>query len=165
MRVYADLRLKDVPGQLVKALEPVSTFDGNIIGVVHHHDNIAGGRISVNLTFEVKTQKQLENMLHAWKESDVDIAKLSSLFETFEFDYVIAGDISPQELREITDGIESMSDLDSVDIRYSISPSSGEKAVLVYGKVRQKPVLDRIEDFLRQRSLQSGYLLISGLGE
>ncbi|MDD1769644.1 MAG: hypothetical protein LUO79_01025 [Methanomassiliicoccales archaeon] len=165
MRVYADLRLKDVPGQLVKALEPVSTFDGNIIGVVHHHDNIAGGRISVNLTFEVKTQKQLENMLRAWKESDVDVAKLSSLFETYEFDYVIAGDISPQELREITDGIESMSDLDSVDIRYSISPSSGEKAVLVYGKVRQKPVLDRIEDFLRQRSLQSGYLLISGLGE
>jgi len=165
MRVYADLRLKDVPGQLVKALEPVSTFDGNIIGVVHHHDNIAGGRISVNLTFEVKTQKQLENMLRAWKESDVDVAKLSSLFETFEFDYVIAGDISPQELREITDGIESMSDLDSVDIRYSVSPSSGEKAVLVYGKVRQKPVLDRIEDFLRQRSLQSGYLLISGLGE
>jgi len=165
MRVHADLRLKDVPGQLVKALEPVSNFGGNIIGVVHHHDKVAGGRISVNLTFEVKTQKQLENMLRAWKESDVDVAKLSSLFETFEFEYVITGDISPQELREITDGIESMSDLDSVDIRYSISPSSGEKAVLVYGKVRQKPVLDRIEDFLRQRALQSGYLLISGLGE
>jgi ACT domain-containing protein len=165
MRVYADLRLKDVPGQLVKALEPVSSFDGNIVGVVHHHENVAGGRIGVNLTFEVKTQKQLEGMLRAWKERDVDVARLSSLFETFEFEYVITGDISPQELREITDGIESMSDLDSVDIRYSISPASGEKAVLIYGKVRQKPVLDRIEDFLRQRALQSDYLLIRGLGE
>jgi len=165
MRVHADLRLKDVPGQLVRALEPISSFGGNIVGVVHHHDQVAGGRISVNVTFEVKSQKQLESTLQAWKGLDIDVARLSSLFETFEFEYVITGEISPTELREITDGIESVNELDSVDLRYSVSPSTGEKAILIFGKVKQKAALARVDDFLRQRALQSGFLLISGLGE
>ncbi|HXZ23558.1 MAG TPA: hypothetical protein VEH08_02360 [Methanomassiliicoccales archaeon] len=163
--MHADLRLKDVPGQLVRALEPISTFGGNINGVVHHHEKVIGGRISVNVTFEVKGQKQLEGMLQAWKERDVDVAKLSSLFETYEFEYVLAGDISPQELHGITEGIEAVHDLDSVELRYSVSPSTGDKAVLVYGKVKQKAALDRVDDLLRQRAMDSGYLLIGGLGE
>ena len=43
MRVNVDLRLKDVPGQLIGALEPVSRNDGNIVGVVHSHDQISAG--------------------------------------------------------------------------------------------------------------------------
>jgi ACT domain-containing protein len=157
MRVHADLRLKDVPGQLVKALEPISTSEGNIVGVVHHHDVVIGGRITVNLTFEV--------ILSDWKERDVDVARLSSMFETFEFEYLIVGDIPPTELRELTDGIESMEDLDAVDIRYSVSPATGEKAAMIFGKVKQKSAISRVEDFLRQRSMQAGFLLISGLGD
>jgi ACT domain-containing protein len=165
MRVHADLRLKDVPGQLVKALEPISTSEGNIVGVVHHHDVVLAGRISVNVTFEVNSQKQLEHILAVWKERDVDVARLSSMFETFEFEYLIVGEIAPNELREITDGIESLEHLDAVDIRYSISPSTGEKAAMVYGKVKERSALARVDDFLRQLSMQAGFLLISGLGD
>ncbi|MCU0861777.1 MAG: hypothetical protein MUE65_05610, partial [Methanomassiliicoccales archaeon] len=100
-----------------------------------------------------------------WKERDVDVARLSSMFETFEFEYLIVGDIPPSELRELTDGIESMEDLDAVDIRYSVSPSTGEKAAMIFGKVKQKSAMGRVEDFLRQRSMQAGFLLISGLGD
>jgi len=165
MRVHADLRLKDIPGQLVRALEPISASEGNIVGVVHHHDAVIGGRITVNVTFEVKSQKQLERILSDWKERDVDVARLSSMFETFEFEYLIVGDIPPAELRELTDGIESVEDLDSVDIRYSVSPATGEKAAMIFGKVKQKSAINRVEDFLRQRSMQTGFLLISGLGD
>lgn len=165
MRVHADLRLKDVPGQLVRALEPISTREGNIVGVVHHHDVVIGGRITVNVTFEVKSQKQLEHILIDWKERDVDVARLSSMLETFEFEYLIVGDIPPSELRELTDGIESMEDLHAVDIRYSVSPATGEKAAMIFGKMKQKSAMNRVEDFLRQRSMQAGFLLISGLGD
>jgi len=165
MRVHADLRLKDVPGQLVRALEPISSYDGNIVSVVHHHDVLVGGRITVNVTFEVKSQKALENILAIWKERDMDVARLSSMFETFEFEYLIVGDIPPEELREITDGIESMMELDSVDIRYSVSPATGEKAAMIFGKVKDRSAIHRIEDFIRQRSMNAGFLMISSLGE
>lgn len=165
MRVHADLRLKDVPGQLVRALEPISANDGNIVSVVHHHEVIIGGRITVNVTFEVKTQKALESILAIWKERDMDVARLSSMFETFEFEYLLVGDIPPNELREITDGIESMAELDSVDIRYSVSPATGEKAAMIFGKVKDRSTINRVEDFIRHRSMQAGFLLISGLGD
>lgn len=165
MRVHADLRLKDVPGQLVRALEPISANDGNIVSVVHHHEVIIGGRITVNVTFEVKTQKALESILAIWKERDMDVARLSSMFETFEFEYLLVGDIPPNELREITDGIESMAELDSVDIRYSVSPATGEKAAMIFGKVKDRSAINRVEDFIRHRSMQAGFLLISGLGD
>lgn len=165
MRVHADLRLKDVPGQLVRALEPISSNDGNIVSVVHHHDVMVGGRITVNVAFEVKSQKALESILGIWKERDMDVARLSSMFETYEFEYLIVGDIPPSELREITDGIESMSELDSVDIRYSVSPATGEKAAMIFGKVKDRSAITRVEDFIRQRSMHAGFLLISSLGD
>ncbi|MEM0448568.1 MAG: hypothetical protein QW520_01945 [Methanomassiliicoccales archaeon] len=165
MRVHADLRLKDVPGQLVKALEPISASDGNIVGVVHNHEAVVAGRITVNVTFEISSQRQLERIMAEWKERDIDVARLSSMLETFEFEYLIVGDIKPSELRELTDGIESMEDLVTVDIRYSMSPATGEKAALIFGKVRQKSAIARVEDFLHQRSMHSGLLLISGLGD
>jgi ACT domain-containing protein len=165
MRVHADLRLKDVPGQLVRALEPISSNDGNIVSVVHHHDVLLGGRITVNVAFEVKSQKALESILAIWKERDMDVARLSSMFETFEFEYLIVGDIPPAELREITDGIESMAELDSVEIRYSVSPATGEKAAMIFGKVKDRSAISRVEDFIRQRSMHAGFLLISSLGD
>jgi ACT domain-containing protein len=165
MKVHADLRLKDVPGQLVGALEPISANDGNIVGVVHHHDVVMGGRISVNVTFIVKSQKSLEKILETWREREVDVARLSSMFETFEFEYLIIGDLSPSELKTITDGIEGIGDLDSVEIRYSVATSVEDKAAMIFGRVRRKDALDRVEDFLRHRSLDAKFLLIGGLGE
>jgi ACT domain-containing protein len=165
MRVHADLRLKDVPGQLVRALEPISISDGNIVGVVHHHEAVTAGRITVHVTFEVNSQKSLEHILEAWKKGEVDVARLSSMLETFEFEYLLVGELSPSDLREIGEEIESIGDLDSVEIRYSVSPSADEKAAMVVGKMKQKSGLARVEDFLRQRAMQSGIILISGLGE
>jgi hypothetical protein len=36
---------------------------------------------------------------------------------------------------------------------------------MIFGKVKQKSAINRVEDFLRQRSMQAGFLLISGLGD
>ncbi len=52
-----------------------------------------------------------------------------------------------------------------MEIRYSVSPSADEKAAMIFGKMKQKSALGRVEDFLRQRAMQSGIVLISGLGE
>jgi len=38
MIVSMTLELKDIPGQLVLALSPISEFQGNIMSVVHQHD-------------------------------------------------------------------------------------------------------------------------------
>ncbi len=165
MKVNVELRLKDVPGQLILALEPISTNGGNIVGVVHHRDVVVGGHITVNVTFEIRSDKTLERILDTWREREIDVARFGSLYETFPIECLLVGEISPQELNSIVDRIESMEDLESVDLRYSVSAASDGKAALVIGKVRRREAVEKVERFLEKRGKRAGFLLIRGLGE
>ncbi|MCE5295530.1 MAG: homoserine dehydrogenase [Euryarchaeota archaeon] len=164
MRVNVDLRLKDVPGQLIGALEPVSRNDGNIVGVVHSHDKVSAGRIGVNLTFEVSSEMNLDKIMNEWTARGVDILKIDHLFETFHLEYVIVGTVSANEMKRITDGIQALGGVESLNVRYSVS-SSDEKTALISGKVRSKDVIKKANHFMRERSKRSGFLMIRGFGD
>ena len=164
MRVNVDIQLKDIPGQLIGALEPISKHDGNIRGVVHRHDMVSGGKIAINLTFEVGNQKALDNILSDWKEREVDVLKIDHLFETFKLDYVIVGDLPPTEVRKIIEGIQALGDVESIDIRYSVSGSK-DRAALISGKVRNKDVIKKANKFINERAKRAGYIVIRGFGD
>ena len=53
MMVNAELYVRDLPGQLVGSLEPISLVDGNIVGVVHNREQMVNQRICVNVTFQI----------------------------------------------------------------------------------------------------------------
>jgi ACT domain-containing protein len=164
MRVNVDIRLKDIPGQLIGALEPISKYDGNIRGVVHEHDVVSGGKIAINLTFEIGSQKALDNVLAEWKGKEVDVMKIDHLFETFRLEYVIVGDLPTNEVKRITDGIQAIGDVESIDVRYSVSGSK-EKAAMISGKVRNKDVIKKANKFMYDRAKRTGFLVIRGFGD
>ena len=164
MRVNVDIQLKDIPGQLIGALEPISKNDGNIRGVVHRHDMVSGGKIAINLTFEVGNQKALDKILAEWKEKDVDVLKIDHLFETFKLDYVIVGELPPAEVKKIIEGIQAIGDVESIDVRYSVSGSK-DKAALISGKVRNKDVIKKANKFINERAKRAGYVVIRGFGD
>jgi len=165
LKVNVDLRLKDVPGQLVLALEPISANGGNIVGVVHHRDVVVGGHITVNVTFEIKSEKTLERILETWKEREIDVARLGSIYETISIEYLLVGDISTGELNNIVKEIESMEDLESINIRYSVSHLSNGKAAFLIGKVRKRETSERIEELLNVKAQEHGFLVIRSLGD
>lgn len=163
MKVNVDLRLKDVPGQLVWALEPISANDGNIRGVVHHHDAMMGGRIAVNVTFEVRSDKTLERILDIWKEREIDVVRMDAVFESYPVQYLLVGNISSGEIESITKGLEAMEGLASLDVRFTGSVTSSKRAAMVTGKAIRKEALEPIEQFFRKRAEDGGYTLIRGL--
>lgn len=165
MKVNVDLGLEDVPGTLVSALEPISSFDGNIMGVVHHHDKVFGGRIIVNVTFEIGSQSVLEKLKEIWEERGIDIVSLGHLHETFPMEFLLVGNIPPSEVRNIADGLESLEDMDSMDIRLAGSSASDERSALVFGKVRTHEGIDQMEALLKKRGKEVGFLVIRGLGD
>lgn len=165
MKVNVDLSLKDVPGQLVGALEPISSLDGNIVGVVHHRDKVLGGRIIVNITFEIGDQSRLERLIETWEGREIDIARIGHLYETYPMEFMLVGNVPPSEVKNIADGLEGMKDLDSMDIRYAGSATSDEKAVLVFGKLRTREGVDHMESFLKGRGNELGFMVIRRLEE
>lgn len=163
VKVNVDLRLKDIPGQLVAALEPISKYDGNIRGVVHHHDDRIGGRITVNVIFEVRSEQSLDKILSTWKEGEVDIAKIDAFFETYPIQYLLVGSISSKELESITKGLDAMENVASIEIRYTGTANSSSRAALVTGKASKKETLSTLESFFKQRADKHNYMLIRGL--
>jgi ACT domain-containing protein len=163
MKVNVDLRLKDIPGQLVGALEPISANDGNIRGVVHHHDMKVGARIAVNVTFEVRSEQALEKILDAWKKRDVDIVKIDAFLETYPIQYLIVGSITSKELESITKGLESMENVASIEIRYTGSANSSSRAALISGKASRKDAIAALDEFFKKRAEKNDYVLVRGL--
>jgi ACT domain-containing protein len=164
MRVNVDLRLKDVPGQLIKALEPISLNEGNIVGVIHNHEQVTGGRISVNVTFEYRDQHSLDAIFAAWKERGVEVAKMGEIYRTYGAEYLLVGELTQSTLRSITESIEKMDGIETLDLQYSLSTSTANKSVLLLVNVRKKEKLKEIDDLLQNGSEQNDFLIIRGMG-
>lgn len=164
MKVNADIRLKDVPGQLIKALEPISLNDGNIVGVIHDHEQVTGGRIAVNVTFEAKDQQRIDAVVATWKERGVEVVKMDEIVRTFSAEYLLVGDLSRSTLRSITDKLEKMIGVDTIDLQYSLSTSTDNKSVLLLVNVRDKARVKDVDIFLKGRSKRDDFLLVRGMG-
>jgi len=164
MRVNVDLRLKDVPGQLIRALEPISLYEGNIVGVIHNHDLVTGGRISVNVTFEYRDQRALDAIFASWKDRGVEVVKIGEIFRTYSTEYLLVGDLSHSTLQSITENIEKMDGIETIDLQYSLSSGTTNKSVLLLVNVRQKDLLKKIDEYLMHRSESGEFLLIRGMG-
>lgn len=164
MRVNADIRLKDVPGQLIKALEPISLNDGNIVGVIHDHEKVTGGRIAVNVTFEAKDQQRIDAIVGTWKERGVEVIKMDEIVRTFSAEYLLMGELPRKTLRSITDKLEKMAGVDSIDLQYSLSTSSDSKSVMLLVNVRERERVKDVDKFLKDRSRRDDFLLVRGMG-
>jgi len=165
MMVNADIFVKDVPGQLVGSLEPISLVDGNIVGVVHNRDNIMNGRIGVNITFEVGSVEGLESLKNIWKSKDIVISRMSSVIETFPMDYMLIGNIGPAQIEKLIKNAGKIVDLESVDVRFSSNISEKRRTVMISAKVRTKEDLDKLNAFMTSACRKLGIVYIRGVGQ
>lgn len=164
MRVNADLYVKDVPGQLVAALEPISILEGNIVGVVHHRDQVMNDRIGINITFEIEDGDRLEKLMGVWRDRDVRVSRIGSVVETFPMDYLLIGDISPSQLETMLDKVRDMLGMESLDIRYSSVAESGSRTALINAKFTSEENLRQAEDLIRELVKEREILAVRGLG-
>ncbi len=165
MRVNADLYVKDVPGQLVAALEPVSIMEGNIVGVVHHRDQVMNDRIGINITFDLTDKDRLEKLMAIWKDRDVRVSRIGSVVETFPMDYLLIGQISPSQLETMLDEVRDMLGMESLDIRYSSVMESGSRTALINAKFTSEANLRKAEDLIQELVRDKDILAVRGLGK
>lgn len=116
MKVNAELYVRDLPGQLVAAIEPISMVSGNIMGVVHDRNKKVGDRILMDVAFEVGTPAQLDELKGLWKSIDVQIGSVGDAEKTFVTDYIIVGDLNGTRMDNMLADADRAVRLLSVDI-------------------------------------------------
>jgi len=163
MIINAELFVKDLPGQLIGSLEPISVVDGNILGVVHNRDKIIDHRICVNVTFELD-DKQLDRLKDLWKAKDIIISNLGSVHETFSMDYLLIGQFTSQYIESLLKTISEATTLDEVTVKYSSKATrSSNLTGLISVKARYEDNLDKIDSILRRECSYSNITYVRGV--
>ena len=74
MKVDMKLSLKDVPGSLLRALEPISVHGGNIISVLHSRGEKE--LVSVQISFKIKDQLALDLIKRDLKGQNIRVSEI-----------------------------------------------------------------------------------------
>ena len=129
MRINLVLELMDTPGQLVKALEPVSSLGANLVTVIHKRDyKNEKGNVPVQLTIEGE-QEDLKNVVNRFEELGFSIIELDGVVLKEKITTILFGHIVDQDLRDTMDRIN---DLDEVEIvAFDIKLNGEEKSTAV----------------------------------
>lgn len=165
MRVSMDLELKDVPGQLVLALQPVSQVNGNILSVVHHHDErTPRGTIPVQVLFEVNKER-LGELIALLEENGVRVARVGEKRLREKMSVLLIGHIVHTDIRDTIDAIDSTGFAEIVDLTVSMPEIDEVSSAFMVIHADGEEELGRALDILRRKSAEKGLLMIEPIKE
>lgn len=165
MKVNAELYVRDLPGQLVASLEPISMVSGNIVGVVHDREQMINDRILVSVTFEVATQTQLDELKEIWKSMDVQIGQIGNVGKTYIMDYLILGSFDAAYMDDLINGASSAVSLVSADVGYTSTGNGkgGKRTAMISAEVAKKEDIDTLDAYFSRVCDMDHHILIRGV--
>jgi len=114
------VELKDQPGQLIKALEPISKLGGNIVSVVHQRDKITPlKRIPVEITIQIDERK-VEDLIRALRDNGVLVRSYNEVRLTATTSLLLIGHIIHTDIRDTIDRIDSTGFAEVVEMHISM---------------------------------------------
>ena len=126
MKMNLVLELLDSPGQLLRALEPISTFGANLVTVIHKRDyKNENGKVPVQLTLEGE-QAELSGLINKFEELGFSIIEMDGVVRKEKITTILFGDIVDQDLRDTMDRINALDGV--VIVAFDIKLDGEEKS-------------------------------------
>src|SRR3990170_6014872 len=160
MIISMTLELKDIPGQLVLALAPISELHGNIMSVIHQHEEkTPRGTIPVQITFEID-QRVLDELIERLEKSGVKVARVGEERLRSSVSVVLIGHIIHSDIGDTIDVIDSTGFAEVVDMALSMPAiEKTSSAYLVINAIGEKE-LSKALDIMREVADKKDLLLI-----
>ena len=163
MKISMDIELKDVPGQLVHALKPVSDFGGNILSVLHQRDKkTPSGRIPVQLVIEIE-DRGLDRLVKRLKESDVNMVRIGKERLKESMVVLLIGHIVHTDIRETIDTIDSTGFAEVVELSLSMPGVDKKSSASVTLSAIDKEELEEALQILTSTATKKGIMVISAI--
>ena len=155
MRIDLVLELLDSPGQLVKALEPISIFGANLVTVIHKRDyKNENGKVPVQLTLEGE-HEDLKKVVDRFEELGFTIIEMDGVVRKESITTILFGDIVDQDLRDTMDRINELEGV--VIVAFDIKLNGEEKSTALINIEadigKKKTVFNRIEEIDEEKEL------------
>jgi ACT domain-containing protein len=137
--------------------------NGNIVGVVHNRDRIINQRICVNVTFEVGSNEDLEELKNVWKARDVLIDTIGSVYRTASMEYLLLGNFNASYVEELIDKASETVPFESVDVSYSTANHTKTRTAMINAEVLNEDDLDTLGGIFEESCRERGIVYIRGL--
>lgn len=131
MRLSIEVMPKDVPGELIRILTPITDVGGNIITVIHKRDELSvKGMLPVHLTLELENKKQFERILERYKNDNISLLKIDELRCFDEITVGIIGHIVRTDLSDTIDSIDSLGFCKVTDLQIDMPEKKMESCAI-----------------------------------
>ena len=155
MRIDLVLELLDVPGQLVKVLEPISGVGVNLVTVIHKRDyKNENGNVPVQLTLEGE-QEDLQRLIQRFEDLGFTIIEMDGVVKKEKISTIFFGHIVDQDLRDTMDRINELEGV--VIVAFDIKLNGEEKSTALINIEadvgRKQDVFDRIAEIAEEKDL------------
>lgn len=118
--VSMEIELRDVPGQLLKALQPLSDHGGNIRSIIHHRGKVTPrSTIPVNIVFEI-AEPRLAPLLSALKSEGFRVSRMDRERLGVSATVLLIGHIVHTDLKETIHAVDSTGFAEVVDMNLAM---------------------------------------------
>ena len=158
-----NLELKDVPGQLVEALEPFSKYGTNIISVAHHREKkTPKGTVPVEISVETDSEdedkERLDEVIAELEERGVEIVSVGKERLEESFSIIMIGHIVHKGIREMIDLIDDTGFAEVIDLDLSMpginERSSARFFIKAAGKKYASKTVELMEEAAEEKDLK-----------
>lgn len=155
MRINLVLELLDSPGQMVKALEPISVFGANLVTVIHKRDyKNDNGKVPVQLTLEGE-HEDLKNVVDKFEELGFSIIEMDGVVKKEKITTILFGHIVDKDLRDTMDRINELDGV--VIVAFDIKLNGEEESTALINIEadigKRQTVFDKIAEIAEEKEL------------
>lgn len=156
------LELRDVPGSLLRALEPIALHGGNIVNIVHSRS----GReiVEVEIGFTVKDQEDLNQIRRDLQKNSIRYSEITlegkKYYSKKSVSAIMVGHVIDEDIRDTIDKINEVGLVSSIDV---IMPSPEEKSSVMMNIEVDNSRLSKLNEVLKKTCDKKKFTLIRSL--
>jgi len=121
------LELLDEPGQLLRVLEPIAEYGGNLLGIVHERGDLTPrGRVPVEIDLECPPER-FDDIVDALRASEVNVVQAGAQHYEERLTVVLIGHLVDTDFSDTLSEIEGCEAGSVVDV--SLSAPQGTEQV------------------------------------
>lgn len=159
------LEMKDTPGQLVAALQPISEVGGNIIAVIHQRDEKTDGAVlSVQIVLEI-SEKRLPDLIALIKGQGVNILRIGQERLLCKQTVILIGHLIHTDLGDTVDKIDCTGFAEVTELNLAMPAINEPSSAKIVIKSVNKTDMEKALDILRDVAMQKNILIIEPLEE
>ena len=160
MRVSMDIELKDVPGQMLLALQPLSEFKANLITVLHHHQKRTPRKtVPVQLVLEMKPES-IEAIKAKLEENGIRVVRVGEHRFREGINVVLIGHVVHTGIQDTIDEIDKTGFAEVVDLSLSMPGINLLSSALIRVDAVGKEDLQKALDILKKVSAKKDLLMV-----